>query len=562
MFCEKCGTKILEGAAFCENCGARVADMAADMPLQSEEDIINVVSEEEEQKHDDFEKVEAATDTKQEEAAETAPENTKEETIEKMEVEDIQKEGSENSSEPEEENSEENVFSQVQDALSANLSKNVELEDAANTVQPVQQPVASPQQPVSFCENCGTKLPAGAAFCENCGTKVAAVSQTFVQQPMQNEIQQKEPMSKWTKILIGQAVALVILVTLFYNKCSQMVSPEQVAEEYFVAVMSGDAKKAYDAISVEESDFVNAEGFQKVVDQIGCKQVSNYQVVSDVESQGQDGFSKEVFIQYRLKEDSNDYTFSVKLEKASTKKYLFFTDWKVNVGDYIQKDVSVTVLTNSKVTIDKKEVSSKYVDNKNTETGYTTYLIPKMFTGYYTVDVTNDMYEDWSDTFELVDGNNSFSEGEGQRVSVKKEIVENVANQAKKDFQNVWGNAKKQMTLSAVKDVSLSSGDTEISDHYQSLLEGFQLVDGEGLKSIDFKNLEVTAKVIDDSEEFGGITICVNFAGDFSKTETKTDFWEGKKYNETNDGQYDGSMYYVYESGKWKLADIYMADFY
>ena len=67
---------------------------------------------------------------------------------------------------------------------------------------------------------------------------------------------------------------------------------------------------------------------------------------------------------------------------------------------------------------------------------------------------------------------------------------------------------------------------------------------------------------MDDNEEFGGISICVNFEGDFNKTETRTDFWAGKKYNETSDGEYEGTMYYVYESGKWKLADIYMADFY
>ena len=213
-----------------------------------------------------------------------------------------------------------------------------------------------------YCNNCGNSLPDNAVFCTNCGNKIVFPTNEPTVQPMQNFQQsinqnqnfngqnlqqpqhafgqnniasQRKPIPFITKFIILEAIALVLFASLFFMKIKEYTSPENTAKSFFTTVMAGDYEKAFEMLSLEESDFLNKETFKKLVAQIGSKNISNYEI-EDVTT-NKNTYAKEIMISYRQKEDTQDYYFRLYLDKSSSKKFFFFDDWNVNIGDYIKR---------------------------------------------------------------------------------------------------------------------------------------------------------------------------------------------------------------------------------
>lgn len=426
-----------------------------------------------------------------------------------------------------------------------------------------------------FCENCGNKLPDDARFCDVCGCKVSAPEQGVSAQPVQQQVQQpvqqpiqqpiqqtpsaRTPMSLFTKVLLVEAVLLVILAGVFFVKSKEYMSPEKTAKMYFNAVMAGNQKKAYDLIEIDESGFVNEKYFGNVVEQIGCKNITNFKV-EDIGEQSDD-YAREVKITYRLKEDTQDYDFYVKLEKANAKKFLFFDDWKVNVGDYLQKDVHFSVIKGSTMTVDGEDLGKKYLTDSDKEASVDEYVIPKMFYGTYQIVVKNDIYNDYQ-TSVTVDGEeDSFSE-DFDSVSVKKEAMQNVLKQSKTDFQLLWNGAAKKQDFMKLTGIQMTQDTSELQDTYSRLAGYFISEDGDGLKKMSFQNIAVNAEEYEGYGESFAPMVRVEFTTKYNCTKTELNWWTNEPEESDDSGDYTGVLYYSYEEGDWVLSDMSIADFY
>ncbi|MDD6207231.1 MAG: zinc-ribbon domain-containing protein [Clostridiales bacterium] len=422
-----------------------------------------------------------------------------------------------------------------------------------------------------FCEKCGKKLPDQALFCDNCGykieirNKVQPMPHPQMQpkpQPKPQPMPQQRPVAKkislFTKVIAVEVIALVVLAGVFYTKMKEYTSPEMVAKEYFVSVMSGDTKKAYGLVEVDETEFVNETFFEKVVDQIGCKNISNYKVKKA--KTNKDDYSKEIQITYRMKEDTQDYSFSVRLDKASDKKFFLFDQWKVNVGDYIQKDVSLRVLKDSKVKLEGIELGAKYFDSVD-EGENDCYLIPKMFVGSYKADVTHDVYEDVAMSFELTEDDDTFYEVYYGTICIKPEIFETVVKQAEADFKSVWEGAVHQTGLNEISDLKLAEDNfSELSQEYEDLKGCFYSDDGTGLKKVNFSNFAVDAE--EGDTDYGYPSIEVAFTAPFTCVSTSKDWWTGELEDYDKSGSYYGTMFYTNWDGEWTLRSMEISEIY
>lgn len=427
-----------------------------------------------------------------------------------------------------------------------------------------------------FCPKCGNKLPDQAMFCGECGHKVVAPNQgNVVKQPVQQASQpayqpamqqskqvNKKPMPFVTKIIIAEVIALIICAGIFYTKIKEYTSPETVARTYFTAIMAGDKEAAYDMIEVEESDFVNEKYFGNVVEQIGCKNISNYKV-KNVETESDD-YTTEVVITYHLKEDTTDYSFYVKLDKSASKKLFFFDDWNVNVGDYIQKGVTLNVIEDSKVNIDGTELGEKYIAASSKEFGNVTYTIPKMFSGTYEAVITNDIYTDCNMSLVVNEYENSFYEGEdSDTVSIKSEIIDEISKRSQDDFKVLWNGAVQQTDFANLTNSMQMAEDREaMAENYGELASYFKREDGTGLKQLQFDNFEVSVEPGGGGTDYEVPALYVRFTAPFTCVEVDKDWWTGELEDEDSSGDYTGSMYYTYQNGAWVLTEISIANLY
>lgn len=437
-----------------------------------------------------------------------------------------------------------------------------------------------------FCENCGNKLPDDALFCNACGHKVSMPEKIATQQPVQQLVQsvpqsqqnqlvnqpampqgmqeqhirvEKKPMQFLTKLLIAEVAVFVVLAGVFYTKMKEYTSPETTAKAYFSAVMAGEQKRAYDMIEVGESGFINEKFFGKVLKQIGCKNVNNFKVEELKKSS--DDYAKNVKITYRLKEDTEDYNFYVKLEKTNTKAFLLFDKWKVNIGDYIQKDVALSVIKDSKVTFEGEKLGKKYLSDEQDEDNKDVYIIPKMFYGTYQTVITNDVYTDCQMDVEISEEENSFYENY-EDVSIKSEILQQVMNQSEKDFKALWDGAASNQDFARLVGVPMAQDTTDIQENYTNLADKFKSEDGTGLKSMNFGNFQVTAVGRADDIEDSVPSVNVEFTAAFTCTNTEKNWWTDELEESSGSGDYRGSLYYIYEDGKWVLSDLSLAGFY
>lgn len=422
-----------------------------------------------------------------------------------------------------------------------------------------------------FCEKCGKKLPEQALFCDECGYKIVIPNQTqpkpqqkvqLKPQPMPQQSQAvKQKLSLFTRVIIVEVIALVVLAGFFYTKMKEYVSPEMVAKSYFTSVMSGNTKQAYSMVEVDETEFINETFFEKVIDQIGCKNLYNYKV--EAAKNKEDDYTKEIRITYRVKEDTQDYSFVVKLDKAAEKKFLVFDQWKVNVGDYIQKDVNLDVIAESKVTLEGIELGEKYRSDSVDETGNEQYVIPKMFYGTYGAAVRNDIYEDVEMSLDINGEYSNFYEGEEGVVSLKPEVIENVTSQAQADFKALWEGAVHQSDLAKISGIQLSeNAASDLSQAYEELKNRFYSEDGTGLKKVDFSNFTLTARDYTESSDYGYPSVNVEFTAPFTCIRTNKDWWTGKLEDGNGSGDYCGNLYYTYQNGKWLLSTMQISNIY
>jgi uncharacterized membrane protein YvbJ len=420
-----------------------------------------------------------------------------------------------------------------------------------------------------FCTKCGEQLNDNAKFCVKCGAAVEIKMPQQQQipitqmQPNQNYAYQtnqtmpstpKKPWSKLAKLILIEAILVIALGIFLNNNINKYTSPEFAAQQYFDAFMAGDAKSAANLVELSESEFVQKSNFETIVKKYYKK--DSKVVKRALKKSNEDKKSGKITyeISYSLRDEDGDIddfnSMNVTLVKTG-KKYLFWDNWKIDMNTFVSDEITIETRCNSKVTIDGKELSDKYITKNDEDWDEREYTIPHMLEGTYSVTVSNDIYEDYSFTIDAEA--NDDATYYNRSTPYKKEVCENVMNTATKDFTTLWNGLSLHKELSELTLSSEQHSEADVDYDYGYMLNKIATDDSDGITkiSMDSVNVSTTAGA--------GNTIEVKFTTTLNYTEITTGWFSGERTKEKKSSDYEAELTYIYEDGKWKLyrSNIY-----
>lgn len=441
-----------------------------------------------------------------------------------------------------------------------------------------------------FCQNCGAQNNDNASFCAKCGSKLAkpeelqkqdvpketkteeipaqdtatvqdtssiqnsAINKGGQVPPVLKKPVNKKPFPIWA-IIAGAAVIGVIVLFVIGNMVISSISgPESVAKKFMQAEVDKDWSKAYDCLSVNESEFVNKDVFTNLKSQNTDDEIASFTINSkDVVKEGDGAYS--VQVNYKLKNKSNSDTKYLEIVKSDNSP--FFGKWKVRSSDEITENYYLNCPKKATLFLDGVEVTDKYIDNSDAfDDTSNKYNIGEVFNEDHTVKMTSPIYQDIEK--QISKDSPAFFAGtaELQLNSQTKQDTQKFAT----DFINkYYQTVVARSSFSTIKDYFSSDSKKleEIEKNYNDDVDSIKDKTNPsiGISKIDLSDVSVIVK-----DGYGGTEgdVMATISYNVSASGKRTKFFS----NETEDFSYQSSskettmLYLSYEDGKWVVTDM------
>lgn len=423
-----------------------------------------------------------------------------------------------------------------------------------------------------FCPNCGNKNEDGVILCSFCGTKIQDMdirqdSQTqtynYVFQGGCNAGDAVTPMPpmpktarKIDKLMIAsiiEAGVVVLMIAAFILVGRNTYDYDKVAEQYFLAVQSGDWGGAYDKLDITESEFIDKEHYIAVNSENTATQINQFNIIEENDS----GMIADVIIQYTEKGSSGVSSMAITLNKQSGKHFLFFDDWKVSSSQLISQNYTVIVPYGAELYLDGEQVPSSMLSSKDENYSYT-YVIPEIFNGSHELTIK---IGDFTGTPEQVyvwyDEANDYIDS----LTLTEQQQEELITLAYKDFQELINAGIAGDDFSAVSDIYSADAVNNARREYENYYLKHFVSSGEeeGIVGISLSEVygDFSYSYIDGSKFFAEIKISYDYIVQFMDY----DWW----YQNVEEETYNSFDYiylsFVYEDGEWKLQTYGMPYF-
>lgn len=241
-----------------------------------------------------------------------------------------------------------------------------------------------------YCGECGTKNSNSSKFCENCGAPLVN-EHSNIQTDKKN---QNKNTQISLKVVIPIIAGVIILIggIIGYNSLKKKTLPETVAASYFQAYKESDSKKMYQHFDIDanlnNNEFTTEKMFVNTIitdeQKKEAEKISNYEITEVKIEDG--GLTATVKIKYTTTTSAIARTKEINLKKSEKKKFLFFDNWKVSLGDsYVRENYSIYLPKESTAKVEGIDIS-KYLDKDKSSSSYDVYTIPKIFRGEYNID--------------------------------------------------------------------------------------------------------------------------------------------------------------------------------
>ncbi|MDR0914797.1 MAG: zinc ribbon domain-containing protein [Oscillospiraceae bacterium] len=383
-----------------------------------------------------------------------------------------------------------------------------------------------------FCTACGQANDAQANFCINCSAQLikpeqqataapvapieqAPVTQTVVppvapapakpQFDFKKIIEFFKAIPKWVKIGACALVVLIIGVIVFFSVGSSVNNPQNVAEGYFKAMVTGDFEAAYGYYAMKDSELVNAKAYAAYMQaqEDDMPEIVSYTIIdaaqaknaiadelkdslgdladlideysddiditmpSDLKTLTEPEVTKEYLVTYYTKDSTTPNTQVITLVKNNKKAWLFFDSYDVKAEDFVAENFTLQVEKGSTdVTIDGFALKDPISED---DESYDIYKIDKIFTGEHEVvakhkffeDVTEDIYVYGSDETKTI-------YNEELKTAINDEIIAS----AQADFDTVMAGAAAGTKFSALGlNITDKKPDLAYSSDYDVMIE-------------------------------------------------------------------------------------------
>lgn len=428
-----------------------------------------------------------------------------------------------------------------------------------------------------FCQNCGAKNEDTSVFCGECGVKLEkeveqtpSSSQAPVQPMLQpgmmpatqfpNGMQQpqvamppKKPISKLIWVMAAEVIAILFCMYAIKGKVEEVLSPERVAEEYFIDMVNGDYSDTYDMLELPDRKYLTKEAYEQVAKQSVFGDVTKCSGKLVKKASGDPKDNKQVEVSYNIKGENGASEYTVDLVKTSSKKYFIFNEYRVVDSGIWVRDIPFYVKKGAKIKVDGKELEDNLLstdydsDSYDYADYYDVYVVPYMFRGNHKVEVTLEGYEPIVDAFSVYED----CEYSTREMYFTEKQEKELQNLAVKNMEAIY-NAAKANDFASVKNLFTSDEGilSEIQEDFDGLCE---FVNNE--KIIDF-----TVDSIDASSTTSESNISVIYSG--SVNYYYTDWWSGDK--EKREGSFERrvTFRFVNENGKWAQTNLGSDTFY
>lgn len=407
-----------------------------------------------------------------------------------------------------------------------------------------------------FCPKCGSQNKDAARFCGTCGASLnnqgheqsvqpaQAVEPVQTVQPVQPNAPKKS-MSKIAKIVLVEAIAVVVLLFGVSKIVGGKYTPETVATEYVEAMLAQDWSDVYEYSDFPKSEYLTKQMFVNAHDMGSEKITYRSMTARDVTERG--ATYKTYLIDYVEGDTLYESSQYVNLVKSGSKKYFFWDEWKVKASDLYVEDIIFEIPEGAVLKLNGKEIDVKGQDSGE---GTVYVTIPYWFTGYCQVEVSAEGMETYYDSVYIATGDTGLQAGYELRAT--DETVREVAEKIEGDIETIISAALAGKEFSEVEHL-FTSGALEnqyVQEEYADLVERVY-DDGEsGIKSL----------------RLGSITVEVDWISDMTirymvKIEKEEDYYYKYSYSDDiyeyeRDGLISNSVYYGYEDGEWKLSTM------
>jgi len=314
------------------------------------------------------------------------------------------------------------------------------------------------------CVKCKMRVEKTDKFCPNCGEKI--VSRNL------NAYVNK-------KVIFVLVSFICLLGILFGSYCifKHLNSPSYIATKYFETVIKNNPDDIYPYVKeYDDSPFVSKELLKEKMTKLG--KIENYSI-KDIKEEG-----NKILVEFEYDLDGEYATSYVELKKEKILK--FFDSYEV-VSGKLALNVTIRVLSDSKITIDDKDIK-KYLKENDDDKYYDTYVIPAMINGSYKFDIILDNGFEMDKEITLT-SNSTYTLS---KINLDDEVTSSIEKDLKDDLNVLY-----KASIESKNYEELPEFKNDLSSLYRSIKRSMNS-SSKSVKEIDFTNVEVKSSMFND----------------------------------------------------------------
>ncbi len=537
MFCPNCGTKNDDDALFCGSCGTKLQDKAVVPPVDNDfKPDIELVQAEVQNGAQAYAQPEEQTQTQT--YAQPAEQAQPQAYAQPEEQEQVQPQAY---AQPEDQ-VQPQAYAQPEEQVQPQAY--VQPEEQVQPQQSVQAGEQTQSQPYTQQNIYGQpQMPNQ----QNMPEYQAPGQQYYA--PVQKQKPPKKPfkVNKLAVVTGILSVAFIASIVVFFVVGKNTFSAQNVATDYFKAIINGDWDVAYDMMDMDESDFINKDMFVKAVNGSDTLKVNKYTVKASESS-----IAADAVIKYRKRGASSDDELELFMNKEDSKQFLLFDSWKISSDSYTVSDFTVQVPSGTTLYMDDVEVPEKYID-EDTDS-YTTYTIDKLFKGTHTFYIETGDFESSKGTYDVEYDEDYYTV---DSIKIDQDSQKEIVDTAYGYMKQIIDAASTGQKFNSIKDIFTDDAAKDAKGEYENYFAGsfYAYAKDDGITGVALSNVDadVESVYIEEGEVFISISIRYNDAN----TGLTTDWWTGSLKNGSASTSGSTDMLLKYVDGKWLIANGY-----
>jgi hypothetical protein len=308
----------------------------------------------------------------------------------------------------------------------------------------------------------------------------------------------------------------------------------------------------YNYAEMEDDDFINEYFFELMAKQKYGEVNSDTVTLENIEKGDK---SADVKVYYK-NGDGEKISCDFVMEKKSTKQYVIFNEWKLDINEHIMRSCSVAAPEGFLVYVDGVELTKDNAQiSYNESLKMNEYVMPRIFEGSHTIFVKKDMIE-VQESVVLWDKDECQYIVDSSKLQLSESVRDYLKTSGEKIIQLMYKNVFEETKLTGLENYLLSDekSQTAFMALYDKILAAIQPEDGSTLNSLNitgFDNYKIEYAHPDKA------IVSIDFACTF-KARGPRDAASGARDKYEGEAKSTVGFEFVYDGSKWVCSSLNM----